>query len=169
VDVSAFYSIVSAINFTLLGLWWVAIKERTDIRRRDAAGQRMAYLVSLGFVIPGTVSLLAQVAPGEPALWRASFGLAGLAGAIGLVMLGQELQATGGDTWVARLLQFVGAPLYVLVAIVAAIPGIPDALDLRLTSIQIEAILLTLLVFLGVQAAWVVAMTAPRDEADEVT
>jgi hypothetical protein len=70
---------------------------------------------------------------------------------------------------VARLLQFVGAPLYVLVAVVAFIPGIPDALDLRLTSIQIEAVLLTLLVFLGVQAAWVVAMTAPQDEADQVT
>lgn len=129
----------------------------------------MAYLVSLGFVIPGTVSLLAQVAPDEPALWRASFGLAGLAGAIGLVMLGQALQATGGDLLVARLLQFVGAPLYVLVAVVAFVPGIPDALDLRLTSIQIEAVLLTLLVFLGVQAAWVVAMTAPQDEADQVT
>jgi hypothetical protein len=51
----------------------------------------------------------------------------------------------------------------------AFVPGIPDALDLRLTSIQIEAVLLTLLVFLGVQAAWVVAMTAPQDEADQVT
>ena len=27
-DLDAFYSVVSGINFTLLGLWWVAIKER---------------------------------------------------------------------------------------------------------------------------------------------
>ena len=52
-----------------------------------------------------------------------------------------------------------------LVAVVAAFPGIPDALDLRLSSIEIEGFLLTVLVFLGVQAAWVVAMT-PKAEAD---
>ncbi|MGH8776167.1 MAG: hypothetical protein ACRDWI_13710 [Jiangellaceae bacterium] len=168
-DQSAFYSIVSAINFTLLGLWWVAIKERTDIRRRGVAGQRMAYLVSLGFVIPGTVSLLAQVAPDVPIVWRTTFTLAGLAGAVGLAMLAQSMLTVAGDTWLIRLLRYVGVPLYLLVALVAAVPGIPETLNLRLSSIEIVGFLLTLLVFLGVQAAWVVAMTAPDDDTEPVS
>jgi hypothetical protein len=166
-DVSAFYAIVSAINFTLLGLWWVAVKERTDIGGADAPRRRMAYLVSLGFVIPGTVSLLAQVAPDEPILWRASFAFAGVAGAVGIAMLGRSLRDLTGESLLARVLWFVAVPLYVLVAVVAAFPGIPDALDLRLSSIEIEGFLLTVLVFLGVQAAWVVAMTPKAEnEAD---
>ncbi|MGH8823925.1 MAG: hypothetical protein ACRDVN_05555 [Jiangellaceae bacterium] len=162
-DLSAFYAIVSGINFTLLGLWWVAVKERSDIGGTDAARRRMAYLVSLGFVIPGTVSLLAQVAPQEPILWRASFAAAGVAGAIGIAMLGRALRELTGETLLVRVLWWVAVPIYVLVAVVAAVPGIPDALNLGLSSIEIEGFLLTLLVFLGVQAAWVVAMT-PKAE-----
>ena len=158
-DLSTFYSIVSGINFTLLGLWWVAVKERADIGGADAPRRRMAYLVSLGFVIPGTVSLLAQVAPDEPVLWRASFTFAGVAGAVGIAMLGQSLRDLTGETFLVRVLWWVAVPIYLLVAVVAAVPGIPEALDLRLSSIEIEGFLLTLLVFLGVQAAWVVAMT----------
>jgi hypothetical protein len=166
-DVSAFYAIVSAINFTLLGLWWVAVKERSDIGGSGARRRRMAYLVSLGFVIPGTVSLLAQVAPDEPILWRASFAFAGVAGAVGIAMLGQALRDLTGETLLARVLWFVAVPVYLLVAVVAAVPGVPEALDLRLSSIEIEGFLLTVLVFLGVQAAWVVAMTpTAKDEAD---
>jgi hypothetical protein len=160
-DLSTFYSIVSAINFTLLGLWWVAVKERSDIGGTDARRRRMAYLVSLSFVIPGTVSLLAQVAPDEPVLWRTSFTLAGVAGAVGIALLGQSLRDLTGETLLVRVLWWVAVPMYVLVALVAAVPGIPDALDLRLSSIEIEGFLLSLLVLLGVQAAWVVAMTPP--------
>ena len=80
-DIDAFYSVVSGINFTLLGLWWVAIKDRADIGGDNTAGRRMAYIVSLQFLIPGTVSLLSQVAPDKPLIWRLSFTIAGLAGA----------------------------------------------------------------------------------------
>ena len=52
-------------------------------------------------------------------------------------------------------------PLYLLIALVAAIPPLGEALSGYLTPLQVEAILLCLLVFLGVQAAWVVAM-APK-------
>ncbi|HJU98703.1 MAG TPA: hypothetical protein VJ644_12065 [Jiangellaceae bacterium] len=168
-DVSAFYAIVSAINFTLLGLWWVAVKERPDIGGPDAARRWMAYLVSLGFVIPGTVSLLAQVAPDEPVLWRASFAFAGVAGAVGTAMLGRALRDLTGEGLLVRLLWWVAVPIYLLVAVVAAIPGVPEALNLRLSSIEVEGFLLTLLVFLGVQAAWVVAMTPEGADESAIT
>jgi hypothetical protein len=93
----------------------VAIKDRADIGGNDPAGRRMAYVVSLQFLIPGTISLLSQVALDK---------------------------ATD-------------------LALVAAVPPLGKALSGYLTPLQVEAILLCLLVFLGVQAAWVVAM-APK-------
>lgn len=160
-EVSSFYGIVSGINFTLLGLWWVAVRERAEIGAGDPAGRRMAYLVSLQFVIPGTMSLLAQVAPAEPGLWRMSFAFAGLAGAAGTVMLADSLQRLTEARALPAILRWLAAPLYAFVAAVAALPGLPDALGFTISSIEVEGFLLTLLVFLGVQAAWVVAMT-PR-------
>ena len=160
VDLSAFYAVVSGINFTLLGLWWVAVRERSEIGADSAFGRRMAYLVSLQFVIPGTVSLLSQVAPDVPALWRSSFTAAGIAGAAGSAMLAGSLGRIGQGI-VAALIGFVAAPLYLIVALVAAIPPLTSGGWLAITPLQLEGVLLCLLVFLGVHAAWVVAM-APR-------
>lgn len=150
-DLTSFYGIISGINFTLLGLWWVAAKDRPELR--TSKGKRIAYLVSLGFVIPGTISLLSQVAPEQPILWRSSFAVAAVAGAIGMFLLAREL----GDSMIAQLMRFGAAPIYVLVGIVALFPRLTRSIDL--TPLQVEAILLCLLVFLGVQAAWAVAMT----------
>jgi hypothetical protein len=166
-DQSAFYGVVSAINFTLLGLWWVAVKDRTNgAGRPGSAGDptvshRTAYLVSLQFVIPGTVSLLAQVAPDIPTVWRAAFTVAGVVGAVGIAMLSGEIRRTSGLRLAPTLFRLVGIPLYVLVALIALLP-LPTGLDIGLSPIQIEAVLLTLLVFLGVQEAWVVSMTPPK-------
>ncbi|MEV6524819.1 hypothetical protein AB0M43_22945 [Longispora sp. NPDC051575] len=161
-DLSAFYGVVAGINFTLLGLWWVAAKDRPDMSVRDSAGRRMAYLVSLQFVVPGTVSLLSQVAPDVPTLWRVSFTFAGLAGALGIALLVPALRKSTGQPRTARALLWGAVPVYLVVAAVAAIPPLGDAVRGNLTSLQVEAILLCLLVFLGVQSAWVVAM-APRE------
>jgi hypothetical protein len=165
-DQAAFYGVVSAINFTLLGLWWVAVKDRAKIADAGLPGDgalshRTAYLVSLQFVIPGTVSLLAQVAPDIAAVWRAAFAIAGIVGAVGIVLLANEIRRTSDLRLAPILFRVVGVPLYALVALVALVP-LPSALDGGLSPIQIEALLLTLLVFLGVQEAWVVSMTPPK-------
>jgi FtsH-binding integral membrane protein len=165
-DINSFYAIVSAINFTLLGLWWVAIKDRSDIRERDSAGRRMAYLVSLQFSVPGIIALLGQVAPDVPALWRSSFTFAALAGAVGVFLLGRSLRGMPGQAGLVLVFWWVAIPLYLMIGAVAAFEGIPDTLNLQLSSIEIEGLLLTMMVFLGVQTAWVVAM-APR-EKDEI-
>jgi hypothetical protein len=164
VDLDAFYSVVSGINFTLLGLWWVAIKERGDIGARDTGNRRMAYIVSLQFLIPGTISLLSQVAPDKPLIWRLSFTIAGLAGAAGILLLTPSFERATGQATVAALLRWAVVPLYLVVALVAAVPPVGAIFDGHLTPLQVEAILLCLLVFLGVQAAWVVAM-APKADA----
>lgn len=62
---------VSSISFTLLGLWWVVVQGR-ETWRMNLARRRMAYVVSLHFVLPGVMSVLALVAPDIGILWRRS-------------------------------------------------------------------------------------------------
>lgn len=159
-DQSAFYGVVSAINFTLLGLWWIAVKDWVDAVGGTASARRTAYLVSLQFVIPGTVSLLAQVAPDVPVVWRTAFAIAGAIGAVGVVMLAAELRRISDARIAPALFVLFGVPVYVAVALVAALPGLGPSLPGNFTPIQIEGLLVTMLVFLGTQEAWVVRLPA---------
>jgi cytochrome bd-type quinol oxidase subunit 2 len=159
---SEFYGVVSAINFTLLGLWWVAIKDRADLGGHDHASRRMAYFVSLQFVIPATVSLLAQVAPSIPEVWRFAFTFAGITGGIGVALLADELRRSTDARVVPLLFAAVGIPAYALVAIVAIAPHLIGEMGWVLKPIEVEGILLSLLAFLGVQEAWFVAMSPQK-------
>jgi hypothetical protein len=163
VDISAFYAVVAGINFTLLGLWWVAVQERTDLRRAGSGAGQMAYVVSLQFLLPGTVSLLSQVAPNVPLLWRTAFVLGGAAGVAGIVLLVPILLRTHLRT-AAWLLLFVGVPIHALVAIVAVLPDLGLTLGIALNSLQVEAVLFCLLVLLGAQTAWTAAMSPSQDQ-----
>jgi hypothetical protein len=81
VDVQTFYVTVSAISFTLLGLWWVVVQDR-ETWRMNVGRRRMAYVVSLHFVLPGVMSVLAIVAPDLNILWRLTFLTAGILGIV---------------------------------------------------------------------------------------
>jgi cytochrome bd-type quinol oxidase subunit 2 len=160
-DQAAFYGVVSAINFTLLGLWWVAVKDRISVGSTGAGFHRMAYFVSLQFVIPATVSLLAQVAPDRPEVWRSAFAIAGVAGAVGIGMLAREMTHHSASTYVPKAFGLLGVPLYVLVLVVALWPGVISDIGIDLAPIEVEGLLLSVLIFLGVQEAWFVSMTPP--------
>jgi hypothetical protein len=140
-DIAAFYAVVAGVNFTLLGLWWVAVHERVDLR--DATERRMAYVVALQFMVPGTTALISQVAPNLTVLWRITFAV---------------LRRATART-AAGLLLGLGLPAYLLVTLVAAVPAVHEAVSSKLTGLQTEAILFSLLVLLSVQVAWTVAMT----------
>ncbi len=155
-DIAAFYAVVAGVNFTLLGLWWVAVHERVDLK--DAAARRMAYVVALQFMVPGTASLVSQVAPDVTTIWRVTFTLAGLAGAAGVLLVAPVLRQAAARTSALVLLIF-GVPLYLAVTLVAAVPGVHEAVSDQLTGLQTEAIMFSLLVLLSVQVAWTVAMT----------
>ena len=163
-DIAAFYAVVAGVNFTLLGLWWVAVHERIDLR--DTASRRLAYVVALQFMLPGTTALISQVAPGITGLWRTTFTLAGLAGAAGVLLVAPLLrQATARVS--ATVLLVCGLPLYLAVAVVAAVPAVHKAVSDQLTGLQTEAILFSLLVLLSVQVAWTVAMTPASVSAED--
>ena len=161
-DVGQFYAAVAAINFTLLGLWWVAVTERRQLREGGPRVRRMAYTVSLQFLIPGALSLLAQVAPNVPAFWRTAFAAAGIFGALSVLMLSpataRENEMTRRGAWFLRL---VGLPLYLAITAVAVVPPVKG---LAITPLQMEGVLMALLVFLGAQTAWTVGMAATEPQ-----
>lgn len=153
-DLGAFYSIMAGLSFTLLGLWWVACQGRQQWLA-EASGRRMAYVVSLHFVLPGAMSILSLIAPDVPAMWRVTFTIAGATGLIGtLTIITTVRRHAASEAGMVRLLQWVALPLYAAVTVVAAFPQVAGGF--ALAPRQIEAILLVLLVLLGSQSVWLV-------------
>lgn len=149
-DQSGFYGIVSAVNFTLLGLWWVAVKDRPKL-----TGKRTAYLVGLNFSVLATASLFAQVAPEFPIVWRLVFGAAGVVGVVAIVLLVRDLRASARGAAIA-----IGIAGVLLYAGFIAVAVLADALKAAgIAPIQVEAFLVSAVAFLGVQVAWVVGMS----------
>lgn len=157
-DLGPFYGVVSTVDFALLGLWWVSVQARPDLRSRANNNGRMSYLVSLQFVIPGTAALLAQVAPELAIVWRVAFTVTALAGIVAIVVIGPQLAAAGSRsiTW---FLWLAGLPLYVIVIVIAVLAG--QFTGAALSALQVEAIVFCLLSLLGAQLAWSAAM-APQ-------
>jgi len=80
VDLSTFYAVVSATSFTLVGLWWTVVERRPDWLA-DQQMRRLVGGVYISFLLPGLMSLFAQVDPSEPLIWRFTFVIASAIGA----------------------------------------------------------------------------------------
>jgi cytochrome bd-type quinol oxidase subunit 2 len=169
-DLSAFFGIVSTIDFALLGLWWVTVQARPDLRSRQLKTGKAAYLVSLEFVIPGTASLLAQVAPNLQIVWRIAFAALGLIGIVAIAGLSPAMRRAGASG-VARVLVWTTAPCYAVIVALAAWPQIVSRLNVQLSALQVEALVFCVAIFLSAQTAWAAAMSpeseAAREEARE--
>jgi hypothetical protein len=158
-----FYQSVSTASFTLLGLWLVVVQAR-DEWRFAVARRRMAYIVSLHFLLPGAMSVLALAAPEQAIVWRASFAIAGALGVVGVALISQTLRQDADAPRIVRWLQWVVLPIYVVITALAIAPGIVEAIGLGLTPLQTEAIVLSLLLFFGVQSAWFLLVEPTRAE-----
>jgi len=144
-----FYISFSAICFTLLGLWLVVVQTRHAEWRRSPLHRRRAYGVAMHFSLPGLMSLLALVNPASAALWRTSFAIAAVGGMVVLI-------AVRGPTpgKLGRTAYTFAIALYGLIGILAIAPRIIGALGLQAVPVRVEAVLLIILVFLGVNVAW---------------
>lgn len=147
-DLTAFYATVSGLGFTLLGLWWL-VADRHPEWFRDRERGRMAYVVSLHFMIPATMSLLSLVSP-ERNVWRTVFALLGLTGIAGTILLARIVATNRAS--LAGAAVAIATPVYVGVVLVAAFPDISNWFDL--TPLQVEAFLVTAVLLLGLHAAW---------------
>jgi hypothetical protein len=155
-----FYGAFSPACFALLGLWLVVVQIRLREWQGSAVHRRRAYAVALYFALPGIMSLLALVDPRDSEFWRISFAIVALGGAIVLATVrGLPLRgvaagqpgAAGTDApprpdQLGLATYIIGILIYVLIAALAFTGG--------LAALRTEAILLTLLLFLGFNVAW---------------
>jgi cytochrome bd-type quinol oxidase subunit 2 len=156
VNFSNFFGIVATLEFALLGLWWVAVQGRPDLRGRRSKTSRAAYLVSLQFVLPGTAALLAQVDPQLTGIWRVAFAIAGLTGVVSVVLLAPSFAASGAGP-VLKFMRIGAVPVYAVIVVVALLPSFPPS-GWRISALQLEALLFCLLILVSSQIAWAVAM-----------
>jgi hypothetical protein len=115
----------------------------------------MAYSVHLAFVIPGVMSLGAQTAGDIRIIWRLVFVVAGLLGIAATTLL---ILNTGGAAprgWFTRYGRWLAVALYAVVVLLALIPALVTTIfGPEVKPLQIEGLLFTVIVFLGVGLAW---------------
>jgi hypothetical protein len=116
----------------------------------------------LHFSLPGLMSLLSLVDPASTALWRISFAIVAAGGVIALALVrGPAPTGLGAAAYGAAVV------LYILIALVAVAPGMVAEIGVLARPLRVEAVLLTMLVFLGVNVAWLLLFDqAPPPSAD---
>lgn len=150
-----FYTTVATLCFALLGLWWVVVQFKYNEWMGNRGRRRMAYDISLYFLLPGIMSLIALLATDAKFLWRAAFVVAGIIGAVETLFMIVGRYPEMGSSGLMRAGRFVVLILYVLIALFAGIQDLPQRLNLALKPLEIEGIMISLMVFLGVNFVWV--------------
>jgi hypothetical protein len=155
-DLQAFYQAIATVSFLLLGFWW-------PVGRAAAPGApaRHAYGVSMYFFLPGLMSLMASVNSELTTLWRVAFALTGVIGALEVVLYLRAGSRRGAGQLALRAL---GSVDYLLIVIVALAPTLTMDLGLGLKPREVEAILLTIMLLIGANIAWL-GMREPGDAA----
>lgn len=159
-DLSAFYSLMAVTCFTLVGLWWTVIERHPDWKA-DPTRRRLAGGVYLSFLLPGLMSTFAQVDAGNPLIWRTSFTVAAVVGAVNTVqLLGVDGNPRRGPF---RRFRWLVVVIYAVIAVLGLFPAV--AAVLGVTALQAAAIALILLVVLAHGLAWEFMMESPQDAA----
>ena len=159
-----FYQACAQASFALLGLWWVVVNRKYEEWRFDPRRRRQAYDVSLYFALPGIMSLVSLLAESSTVLWRSGFIAAA---AIGVLETALLLRGERRAPSLSRVMQGALAAvlvLYLLVCAVAVRPALAADLGVGLSPLELEGLMVALLVFLGVNLAWVLFMEP--DDAD---
>jgi hypothetical protein len=138
----AFYGAFSPACLTLLGLWLVAVQMRSDEVRGSEELRRRAYAVALFFALPGLMSVIALIDTGNPLFWRVSFAVIALVGAAVLY----PAHGLPGGRRVRNAADIVALLLYLAIAALALVGGTDEE--------RTEAMLLTALIFVGFNVAW---------------
>jgi hypothetical protein len=146
----AFYGAFSPACLALLGLWLVAVQMRADEVRASPDLSRRTYAVALFFALPGLMSVIALIDTSNPLFWRVSFAIIALVGAAVLF----PVHGLPGGARVRNVADITAVLLYLAIAALAMVGG-PDMQ-------RTEAVLLTALIFLGFNVAWLFLFTPLR-------
>jgi hypothetical protein len=151
-----FYQTVAQLSFTLLGLWWLVLQTKYSEWIHDRQRRRMATNITLYFLLPGSMSLLALLATDSRLLWQVSFIIAAVIGAVTTILfLRDALKSPWRNPMSIRVISLasgLGVALYILVIIVALMPDLFRAMGA--TPLTVAGIGVTLLVIVGVTLAW---------------
>jgi hypothetical protein len=149
-DTNTFYAVTSATCFTLVGLWWSVVKDKSDWFK-DEAKKRLAGGVYASFLIPALMSLGAQVGGDNSLIWQGVFIIAALGGIsfssrlIGLTRRAAPGGAFSRNSWVVPV-------LYGVVLFFAVFPGLARIIGLQ--PLQMEGLILSLLILCAHMLAW---------------
>jgi hypothetical protein len=162
-DLTSFYGAFAPLCFTLLGLWLIVVQTRHAEWRHSAAHRTRAYALSINFALPGMMALLALVDPGNASLWRAAFAIVALAA--GAVLAGVALRGPGRHRGLSAVINGLVTIVYVVIAVVAIAPKVVKDVGIHLSALEVEELLLSALVLVAVNVAWVLMF----EEVDEPT
>ena len=160
---SSFYSTSAQVAFALLGLWWVVVAERRTEWRQVSSRRRQAYTVSMYFMLPGIMSLGSLVSSGQTTVWRLTFGLAGGIGVLETAAALWEVRTQPDYRGRIGLLLGATLPFYAAVVAVALHTTLAHDLGLNLKPLETEAIVVAVLLFLGVNFAWLLFFERSRE------
>lgn len=159
-----FYQTMAQLCFTLLGLWWLVLQTKYSEWIGVRARRRKITNISLYFLLPGSMSLMALLSAQVHFLWQVAFLVASILGAIETAVLIGEMRHQPPGT-LARALRWLGFALFVLVALVAGVAFVPELTrQLGIPPLGITGILLTLVVVLGVTLAWAYFVQPPEKD-----
>ena len=161
-----FYLAFAPLSFTLLGLWLVVVQTRHAEWRASAHHRRRAYAVFLHFALPGMMTLLALIDASSSTLWRVAFCVIALAGGAALLTIGYRGWTSIGRTIALDVSYWASLVFYAAIAFVAAFPRTVARID-GLKPLRVEAILLSAVVFLGVNVAWLLLFDEPVLASDD--
>jgi hypothetical protein len=149
-DTNTFYAITAATCFTLVGLWWSVVKDKSEWLK-DEAKKRLAGGVYASFLIPALMSLGAQVGGDNPLIWKGVFILAAGAGIvfssrlIKLTRMANPKGAFSKNSWTVPV-------LYGIVLFFALFPGVAGLVGLE--PLQMEGLLLCILILIAHAFTW---------------
>jgi hypothetical protein len=145
-----FYSIMSGICFALTGLWWVVVEGHKDWLANSEL-RSLAGGVYASFLIPGVMSLGAQIGGDNKLVWRLVFAIAAVLGMYFTIRLLTHLKRSGHNGFFARS-RWLMIIVYLIVLVLGVYPELAAPTGLK--PIQVEAFLLCLIILSGHGLAW---------------
>jgi hypothetical protein len=158
-SLESFYAIVSGTCFALVGLWWGVVQFNKDWLRH-AETRALAGGIYLSFLIPGLMSLIAQVSGDNKIIGRATFVIASALGMYFTAQLIWKTRDSAGPIGPFRRHRWIVILLYLLVLVFGAFPELANPLNLL--PLQVESILLSLLILIAHGLTWEF-MTQPEE------
>ena len=149
-DTNTFYAITAATCFTLVGLWWSVVKDRSEWLKNEAT-KRLAGGVYASFLIPALMSMGAQIGGTNAIIWQLVFIIASGAGIVfssRLIQITRAANPNGAFSKNSWSVPF----LYGLVLFFALFPGLARVIGLE--PLQLEALLLCLLILIAHVMTW---------------